>query len=87
MLIGYGFRDRHINEVIANSVKNNGLKVYIISPSEQSGFITKLKPEEYGETILGGLSGYYPYSLLEIFPSDQSESHAWMEILSSYFNN
>ena len=87
MLIGYGFRDRHINEVIANSVKNNGLKVYIISPSEQSDFITKLTSEEYGEIILWGLSGYYPYALLEIFPSDQSESHAWREILSSYFNS
>lgn len=86
MLIGYGFRDRHINEVIANSVKNNGLKVYIISPSEQSEFITNLKSEEYGEIILGGLSGYYPYTLLDIFPSDQSDSHAWREILDSYFN-
>lgn len=86
LLVGYGFRDRHVNEIIANSVKNNGLKLYIISPSQQLGFITKLKSEEYGEIILEGLSGYYPYSLLEIFPSDQSESHAWKEILSSYFN-
>ena len=81
MLIGYGFRDRHINEVIANSVNNNGLKLFIISPSEQSEFITKLKSEKYGEKILKGLSGYYPYTLLDIFPSDQSESHAWREIL------
>lgn len=87
LLIGYGFKDRHINEVIANSIKNNGLKLYIISPSEQSGFIAKLKSVEYGEIILEGLSGYYPYTLLEIFPSDQSESHAWREILSSYFNS
>ena len=86
LLIGYGFRDRHINEVIANSVENNGLKIYIISPSEQSSFMKNLKSEEYGEKILKGLSGYYPYKLLEIFPSDQSNSHAWKEILDSYFN-
>ena len=86
-LIGYGFRDRHINEVIANSVKSYGLKLYIISPSNQSGFITDLRSIEYGKIILQGLAGYFPYTLLEIFPSDQSASHAWREILESYFAN
>lgn len=84
-LIGYGFRDRHINEVLANSIKKYGSMLYIISPSDQSRFISNLKSVEYGEVLLKGLAGYFPYSLIEVFPSDQSESHAWREILESYF--
>jgi hypothetical protein len=85
LVIGYGFRDKHINNVIADAVSNSGLKIYIISPSEQSLFIDRLMKAECGETILSSLKGYYPYTLLDIFPQDQSESHAWREIAKSYF--
>ena len=32
MIIGYGFREPHINRVIADAVENKGLRVYVISP-------------------------------------------------------
>lgn len=35
LIIGYGFRDKHINGVILDSIKkNNGLKVYLIYPNK-----------------------------------------------------
>lgn len=80
LIIGYGFRDDHINEVIADSVNKYGLKLYVISPSDQANFISGLTAFKSGKSILKGLAGYFPYSLLEIFPNDQSESHAWREI-------
>ena len=33
LLIGYGFGDDHINDIIANAIKQYGLKIYIISGS------------------------------------------------------
>lgn len=87
LVIGYGFMDTHINDEIAKSVKDYGLKLYIVSPSDQSTFIDNLKNKENGDTILKGFVGYYPYTLLDIFPADDSESHAWREIEKSYFAN
>lgn len=36
MVIGYGFRDKHINEVIKQAVRNHGLKLFVISPDGAS---------------------------------------------------
>ena len=85
LIIGYGFRDAHINEILASSIKDFGLKIYVISPSDQSKFIESIRSVEYGETLLQGFSGYFPYKLLDIFPTDQSESHAWKELIRCYF--
>jgi hypothetical protein len=43
LVIGYGFRDKHINHVIADAVAKSGLTIYVISPSELSLFIENLK--------------------------------------------
>ena len=86
LIIGYGFRDDHINELIASSIKDFNLMFYVISPTDPSMFIDKLKSVEFGETMLQGLSGYFPYKLLEIFPADQSDSHAWKDLLDNFFN-
>jgi hypothetical protein len=85
LIIGYGFRDAHINEIFANSIKEFGLRLYVISPSDQSKFIESIRSIKYGDTLLQGLSGYFPYKLLDIFPADQSESHAWEELIRCYF--
>lgn len=86
-VIGYGFLDDHINEVIAESITKYGLKIYVLSPTDQSNFIERLREINHGKEILSGLSGYFPYKLLEVFPSDQSESHAWREIKETFFMN
>jgi len=72
---------------MARSIKDYNLMLYVISPSDQAKFIDSLK---YGcncrEMLLQGLSGYFPYKLLDIFPTDQSDSHAWRELLTTFFN-
>ena len=85
-IIGYGFRDKHINNVIADSVSNFGLKLYVVSPLEHTKFIESLSAAKYGKLILKGLDGYFPYSLLDVFPKDQSDSHALIEILTKFLN-
>jgi hypothetical protein len=84
LIIGYGFRDAHINELMAKLIKDFNLMLYVISPSDQSKFIDNLKSAEFGETLLQGLSGYFPYKLLDIFPADQSDTQAWKELLKIF---
>lgn len=74
LIIGYGFNDVHINEILSEAVKDFELKIYIISPSSPKEFRDSLFEKPFGRGIWKGLSGYFPYSLIEIFPGDQSES-------------
>ncbi len=88
MVIGYGFRDNHINEVLVEAYAKFKLRLYVISPLEQSEFIRYIKSiDGYGSDILNSLNGYFPYDLLAVFPTNQSESHAYREIMRSYFAN
>lgn len=73
LIIGYGFRDRHINEIIWDAAKNYGLKILIISPTPPDKF-------DAGNFVLDShrlwdsIIGYFPYHLKEIFPSNQQET-------------
>ena len=67
------------------SIKKLNLKYCVLSPKNESSFIQDLKSLKRGDDLLKGLSGYFPYTLLETFPSKQSESHAWKEIKQRYF--
>jgi hypothetical protein len=89
LVIGYGFGDEHVNRVIAESIKNHGLEVYILSPTDPNRFITALKEETYahGKVILSGLKGYFPHELAKVFPADQNKTQDWEEIRNCYFGN
>lgn len=80
LVIGYGFRDEHINKVIANSIEKYGLNLYIVSPSEPDKFFNELNNVIYGKKLVSGLSGFFPNKLLEIFPTDQSETSKWLKL-------
>lgn len=85
LIIGYGFQDEHINDALADSTQTQGMRMFVISPTDQSRFIEHLRGVPFGNVLLSGLKAYFPYSLLDIFPSDQSESGAWREIRNIYF--
>lgn len=77
LIIGYGFGDNHINHIISNAVKDYGLRIYVIRPDKPEDF-----KKELGEkpgldiTIWKGLSGYFQYSLKEIFSEDTRKNKA-----------
>jgi hypothetical protein len=85
LIIGYSFGDDHINEIIANSVIQYGLKIYIISPKSHSELRNQLVTKRRGEEIWQGLGGHYPYHLAKLFPSDQSESAGFQIIQDQFF--
>lgn len=74
VIIGYGFGDIHINHEISKAVKDNELKIYIISPVSPEEFKKKLceKPG-FSINVWKEISGYFQYSLkdkkfFDIFP-------------------
>ena len=85
-VIGYGFGDEHINKVIADSVQNNNLKLYVLNPSYPEKFKNDLhRNKPHGERIWNGLTGYFPYSLSQVFPG--TETVDYQLIRDSYFNS
>ena len=87
-VIGYGFRDKHINEIIATSVKEHGLQLYVLSPQKPSEFMNSLYSPgvEKGNTIYEGLYGYFPYDLSQVFPAKESAREEYMVIKESFFS-
>jgi SIR2-like protein len=74
LVIGYGFRDLHINAVIAQSIRQHGLKLYIISPQSPEGFKNELlrDSDENKKTLWQGLRGYWNRELKDVCPANQS---------------
>lgn len=87
LIIGYGFRDKHINKIIAEAIERHNLKLYIISPSKSEEFKEKLirADSTHGEQIFSSLANYFKASLGDIFPPNGSDSHKWKELNSTYF--
>jgi len=80
LVIGYGFRDSHINAVIADGIKEHRLRLYIVTPQSPDEFYDQLVPrhsvvtrpiDHRGQDIWDGLAGYYVRSV------DQLISHHW----------
>lgn len=95
LVMGYGFKDKHINEILARAIQEYGLQLYIISPEDPEGFKNRIigKPStegtiweqnEQGMVIWKGIVGYFPYLLREIFPADQSVTHVAADLVNIF---
>ena len=86
LIIGYGFGDEHVNSIISSAVSEYGLKIYIISPDSPENFKKKLF-EKNNIGIWRGLSGYFPFTLEDIFPKNPSiETQAKINLFEVFFN-
>jgi len=87
LIIGYSFGDEHINHIIAEAVREYGLKIYIISPDSPNDFKKELvEKKRFGKDIWQGISGYFPYSLIEIFPEDSGKkTQASKDLFKTFF--
>ncbi|MBI5134392.1 MAG: SIR2 family protein [Candidatus Taylorbacteria bacterium] len=92
LVIGYGFGDAHINDILLKGVQEYGLSIYIVNPTDPEIVKNKLegKPSHFGSWevskyagIWNGVKGYFPYSLRQIFPPDQNETTILKEIKKS----
>ncbi len=92
LVIGYGFRDPHINEAIAMAITAHhqpALEMYVISPESPRHFVGRLRTEDQipsGADLLSGLKGYFPYSLGAVFPCrPDGPTHVWKTIRGNTF--
>ena len=76
VVIGYGFGDAHINDIIANAVRDAGLRLFVISPRQPEDFYLELtdldryKPR--AKEIWKGLHGYHCGEVTDVYRVDSS---------------
>ena len=88
VVIGYGFRDPHINDIIADAIRDRDLKLHVVSPLQPREFKDLLMSVQgtnaevlpRGEQLWDGLSGYYRSSVTEFFKTGQSQPTAQGEV-------
>jgi hypothetical protein len=66
MVIGYGWGDEHINEPIAEAVRNRSLRIYSWNPQHPNEM---LAGRHGGEDILRGIMGFSTRHLTEVMPN------------------
>lgn len=86
LIIGYGFRDTHINELLAKATVDKNLRIYIISPYDPEYFrknIVKIN-QGWSDKVWKAVDGYYPYTLADIIPHG-SESQYLKNMNEDFF--
>jgi hypothetical protein len=88
LIIGYGFKDPHINKVIVTSIMENNLKIFIINPRDPGDFrdVTLAGVEAQGDMIWEAVAGYYPYTLADFFPEGTSPTQIYKNFETDFFD-
>ncbi|HUU49405.1 MAG TPA: SIR2 family protein [Nitrospinota bacterium] len=88
MVIGYGFKDKHINEAIAQAVKQSSLKIYILNPQDPEIFSKKTLGINnwVSEAIWRAVEGYYQLTPKEIFSRNSTNASLIRNLYDSYFS-
>ncbi len=103
LIIGYGFNDQHINQLLVRAVCLCGLRIHIVNPGsfenfKKKGFDDPIKQQQFLK-LLPAVDGYYEATLSEIFPllyddhdgfnlpSIVSRSIAWEQIKKNFFGD
>jgi hypothetical protein len=91
LVIGYGFRDSHINEVILKSIDNSNLQLFVVDPRAPEDFRAMLMNSHaggisYPYSVSGmriwskGLAGYFQATLSQLFPKDTFDDESTLAI-------
>lgn len=65
LIIGYSFRDEHINKILIDGVKNHGLKLYILTPTDPQVFKNNLYAY-VRDGLWEGVRGYFSCTVREL---------------------
>ena len=87
MVIGYGFKDRHINEAIAKAVKDSNLRIYILNPQDPESFLYKTlgRNQWARDAIWGAADGYYQLTPKEIFSKNSTHTSLTKNLYKAFF--
>jgi len=85
-VIGYSFRDRHINKVIGEALTKYDLELFIISPQSYPAFAQQLAENDpQNGPIIQSKAHYWPWDLRRIHPFNQDTTPFAEEITSTLF--
>lgn len=82
MIIGYGFGDEHINEVIAQGISEHGLRILVWG--RQYGY-DWIRSKHLGDEIVAGLIDTESREMVEVFPGTQEVTESYHTICRSFF--
>jgi hypothetical protein len=92
-IIGYGFRDKHINEIISDSITKQGLKIYIITPESPRALQQKLckgtedfECSEDTVNIWRGIAGYSQFVEDILINSDFNRQAKKKQFYKTFFD-
>lgn len=86
LIIGYSFRDEHINQVINDN--RDKLKIYIINSQSSEDFFKELGKKPYGEEIKKIIIKYYSVTLHELLGDNLKDPHPfWNQLQYEFFEN
>ncbi len=94
VIIGYSFKDDHINECIIKAINEYGLKLYIISTETPDKFSFRMRHkyplgtalnerDNQKLSIWNATEGYFPYKLKRILPLSQDITAEKIEVFQS----
>ena len=89
LVIGYGFRDEHINRVIAEACQDSGLLLHVVSTVKPQWLKKRVRGKM--SAIWRGVDGYYQYRLDQLFPKrpgvvePQDPTPAALELYQGFF--
>jgi hypothetical protein len=88
MVIGYGFRDKHINEAIAKAAKESNLKIYILNPQDPETFLFKtLGINQWAsEAIWKAVRGYFQITPKEMFLRNPIHTSVVNDLYKTFFD-
>lgn len=71
VVVGYGFRDPHINDTIAQACQNHGLRVYVVGTEDPQEFHRRLQGKGLWQQIWWKWAGYFRWTFQDLFPAGQ----------------
>jgi|ERR1700674_3093044 len=86
LIIGYSFRDTHINKIIGRAVSQHQCKVFVWDPMHPLDTLNENSGEENRAAILGGLTGWEPRSIQEVMPAVRVIQIADEDVLRAFFH-
>lgn len=81
VVIGYGFGDKYINDIIVDAIRNRKLRLYVVSPMQPKDFRDMLLPVHSasqtstpnGEALWYGLFGYYQNRVTDFYHENENK--------------
>jgi SIR2-like protein len=93
VVVGYSFRDDHINQIIVNAIKKYGLRLIVVSPLLPSAFKEQLQTVQsgpfnhYGSELWNGLAGYYCGSVNRFYDFNEKGRVEYTNAGISFFDS